>query len=124
MRSPTTRLVAAAAAAALGLGALAAAASSATTTLRLTTPISCCQFNTKTLIAQPGTVRITLLNTFPIGHNVAIRKGATVIGRGPIVVGPGKRSVVAATLTRGTYTFYCSVPGHAAAGMKGVLKVR
>jgi uncharacterized cupredoxin-like copper-binding protein len=32
--------------------------------------------------------------------------------------------MVRATVKSGTYTFYCSVPGHEAGGMKGTLTVR
>jgi uncharacterized cupredoxin-like copper-binding protein len=35
----------------------------------------------------------------------------------------GKRSVIV-KLKPGTYTFYCSVPGHEQAGMKGTLTVK
>jgi uncharacterized cupredoxin-like copper-binding protein len=40
------------------------------------------------------------------------------------VVQPGGTSTVTATLSAGTYTFLCPVPGHAAAGMTGTLTVR
>ena len=40
------------------------------------------------------------------------------------VVQPGGTSTLTTTLKRGTYTFLCPVPGHAAAGMKGTLTVR
>ena len=36
----------------------------------------------------------------------------------------GGTSTVTATLKPGTYTFYCSVDGHEAAGMKGTLTVK
>jgi uncharacterized cupredoxin-like copper-binding protein len=42
--------------------------------------------------------------------------------KGPTVIGGG-RSTVTATLKAGTYTFYCSVPGHEQAGMRGTLTV-
>jgi len=38
-------------------------------------------------------------------------------------VQPGGASTVTADLKPGTYTFYCPVPGHEAAGMKGTLTV-
>ena len=44
------------------------------------------------------------------------RKGAVVSG--------GRTSKITANLKPGSYTFYCSVPGHEQAGMKGTLTVR
>jgi uncharacterized cupredoxin-like copper-binding protein len=40
------------------------------------------------------------------------------------VVGPGGTSTVSADLRRGTYTFFCTVPGHRQAGMQGSLTVK
>ena len=124
MRSRTIRLIAVAAAAALGLGAASVGALGARTNLSLRTPVPCCLFNKKTLSAKAGTVRITLLNTVAVSHNVAIKKGSRVLGKGRVVRGPGKRSTVTASLRRGTCTYFCSVPGHEAAGMKGILRVQ
>jgi len=60
-------------------------------------------------------------NLSPLQHDVAIKgKGVSVKGK---VVGKGATSTVTATLKKGTYTFYCSVDGHAAAGMKGTLTI-
>lgn len=79
-------------------------------------------FDKKTLTARAGKVTLALTNSSPIPHNIAI-KGNGVNAKGPVISG-GQRSVVAATLKPGTYTFYCSVPGHAAAGMRGTLTVK
>jgi uncharacterized cupredoxin-like copper-binding protein len=49
------------------------------------------------------------------------RKGAEK--KGPNV-GPGHTSKVTVTLKKGTYTFYCPVDGHKAAGMKGTIVVK
>jgi uncharacterized cupredoxin-like copper-binding protein len=38
-------------------------------------------------------------------------------------VGQGGTSTVSASLKPGTYTFYCSVPGHREGGMEGKLTV-
>ena len=43
--------------------------------------------------------------------------------KGP-VVGTGGDSKFTVTLKPGTYTFFCSVPGHEAGGMKGTLVVK
>ena len=39
-------------------------------------------------------------------------------------MGKGGTSKVSVNLKPGTYTFYCSVPGHEAGGMKGTLTVK
>jgi plastocyanin len=79
------------------------------------------KFDKTKLEAKAGKVTITLKNSSPLEHNVAIR------GNGVDVVGPivkkGGTSTVTATLAAGAYEFYCSVPGHEQAGMKGVLTV-
>ena len=116
---PRSRLVTVSAVAALGIGVFAAGAFGATS-LNITSPGF--KFNTKTLTAKTGGVTITLTNKDSSPHNVAIKQGTKVIKKGAVVA-KGKKSVATATLKKGSYTFYCSVPGHEAAGMKGALKV-
>ncbi len=56
-------------------------------------------------------------------HNVTIANaGGKVLGATPTFTGGTK--TLSLNLPPGTYTFYCSVPGHEAAGMKGTLTVR
>jgi uncharacterized cupredoxin-like copper-binding protein len=78
-------------------------------------------FNTKTLSAKAGQVTISLNNASPLEHNLTIARGTSVLGATPTFVG-GSRTLTL-TLKPGTYTFYCSVPGHRYAGMEGTLKV-
>jgi uncharacterized cupredoxin-like copper-binding protein len=78
-------------------------------------------FDTKQLSAKAGTVTIALTNAAPLEHNVTIAQGSTVLGATPTFTG-GSKSVTL-TLKPGTYTFYCSVPGHRQAGMEGTLSV-
>lgn len=121
MRSRTSRLVAVCAAAALGTGVFAAGAFGATTKLSIGTVGSCCKFTKTKLSARAGTVSITLTNTAGIEHNVVIKGGKR--NKPGLVVSKGK-SVATAVLKKGKYTFYCSVDGHEAAGMKGTLTVK
>ena len=79
------------------------------------------RFNKKTLTAKAGTVTIVMKNPSPLSHNVSIQ-GAGVNQMGQTVA-TGGTSTVSATLKPGTYTFYCSVPGHRQAGMFGTLTV-
>jgi plastocyanin len=72
--------------------------------------------------AKAGSVTLTMKNMSSVPHDIAV-KGGGLNKVGPIVSGGGV-STVSATLTPGTYTFYCSVDGHEAAGMKGTLTVK
>lgn len=80
-------------------------------------------FDRTELSAPPGEVTIVLTNDSAIPHNVAIEdaSGALVV-EGEIFAGGGTRETTA-TLEAGTYTFFCSVPGHREAGMEGTLTV-
>jgi uncharacterized cupredoxin-like copper-binding protein len=78
----------------------------------------------KLTAAKPG--RVTLMMTNPsaagMDHGIAI-DGNGVDSDGPIVA-PGKTSMVTVDLKKGTYTYYCPVPGHRQAGMTGTLTVK
>jgi len=78
-------------------------------------------YNTKQLSAKAGKVTITMANMSPLEHNVTVAQGTTVLGATPTFIGGSK--TLKLTLKPGTYTFYCSVPGHRQAGMEGTLKV-
>jgi plastocyanin len=79
-------------------------------------------YNTKKLTAKAGTVTIEMSNASPLEHNVTVEEGnKKVLGATPTFVG-GKRSLTL-KLAPGTYTFFCSVPGHRQAGMEGKLVV-
>ena len=78
-------------------------------------------YDTKQLSTQAGSVNITFENASPLEHNVTIAQVRKVLGATPTFTN-GTRSVTL-NLKPGTYTFYCSVPGHRQAGMEGTLKV-
>jgi uncharacterized cupredoxin-like copper-binding protein len=80
------------------------------------------RFTTKDLSAKAGTVTIGFANASPLAHNMTIAQGAKVLGATPTFQGATKRLTL--KLAPGTYTFYCSVPGHRAAGMEGKLTVQ
>jgi plastocyanin len=69
--------------------------------------------------AKAGKVTIESQNESSVPHNIALKGGPT----GEIVQG-GKTSTITANLKPGRQTFYCSVPGHEQAGMKGTLTVK
>ena len=72
--------------------------------------------------ATPGALTITSVNKASIPHNIALQ-GNGINAAGPIVQGGGV-SKISVTLKAGTYTFFCSVPGHRQAGMQGTLTVK
>jgi len=72
--------------------------------------------------ASAGPVIIRSKNPQSTGHDIAL-KGNGVDETGEIVSDGGVSTVTIADLKPGTYTFYCSVPGHEQAGMKGTLTV-
>ena len=80
------------------------------------------RFTTKNLSAKAGSVTISFANHSPLMHNMTIAQGTTVLGATPTFQGATKTLTL--NLKPGTYTFYCSVPGHRAAGMEGTLTVQ
>jgi plastocyanin len=80
-------------------------------------------YDKKTLSAKAGKVTITMTNMSPEDHNITIQQGTNgaVLGATPTFLG-GTKSVTV-NLKAGTYTFFCSVPGHRAGGMVGTLTV-
>jgi plastocyanin len=92
------------------------------TTLKLTADKTKLAYNKKTLKAHAGKITIVMKNPSAIfPHDIAI-KGHGIKKKGK-VVHVGGTSKVTVTLKPGTYTFYCTVPGHEAGGMKGKLVI-
>ncbi|MFL5864250.1 MAG: plastocyanin/azurin family copper-binding protein [Solirubrobacteraceae bacterium] len=80
-------------------------------------------YDKKTLSAKAGKVTIAMTNSSPVGHNITIQQGSSgsVLGATPTFQGGTK--TVTVNLKKGTYTFFCSVPGHRAGGLVGTLTV-
>jgi mono/diheme cytochrome c family protein len=72
--------------------------------------------------ATAGKITIKSVNKSQVGHDIAI-EGNGVDDKGPVVQ-DGGTSTITADLKPGTYTFYCSVPGHREGGMVGKLTVK
>jgi plastocyanin len=79
------------------------------------------RFNRKTLHAKPGIATIVFTNASPVIHNVTVSNASGILGATP-TFDSGEKTLTL-DLKAGAYTFYCSVPGHEAAGMKGSLVV-
>jgi uncharacterized cupredoxin-like copper-binding protein len=70
-------------------------------------------------IAKPGTVTFVFKNVGHVLHDFHIS------GKTTPMIQPGKSAKLAVTFKKaGKFSYLCTVPGHAAAGMKGVFTVR
>lgn len=98
------------------------AAKGAGGTLQLAASPTDLAFDTTSLTSKPGKVTIDFDNPAALEHNVAIEQEGDEIATSETIT-EGKTSV-STDLSPGTYTFLCTVPGHAEAGMEGVLTVR
>jgi plastocyanin len=78
-------------------------------------------FASKAAEAPAGKVTFDMPNKSGLPHNIAIKGPASGAGK---VVPQGQTSTFTVTLKPGKYTFFCQVPGHEAAGMKGTLTVK
>ncbi|MBK5220781.1 MAG: cupredoxin domain-containing protein [Thermoleophilia bacterium] len=80
-------------------------------------------YKQKSAEASAGKVTVNFTNPQPIPHDVAIEdsEGADVGKTELIAEDSGSVEV---DLKPGTYTFFCTVPGHREAGMEGALTVK
>ncbi len=80
-------------------------------------------YTTTKATAKAGKVTIDFTNPQPLMHDVAIEDsaGKTIAQTNTIAEGSDSTT---ADLKPGTYTFYCTVPGHREAGMEGTLVVK
>ena len=83
------------------------------------------KFTKSSLAAKAGKVTIKFTNASQLPHNFTIQQGTSgaQVGATPTFSGGGTKTLTV-TLKPGTYTFFCSVDGHRAAGMQGTLTVK
>jgi plastocyanin len=80
------------------------------------------KFDTTSLTAKAGSISVSFANTAPVPHNLTVASASgAVVGATPTFQGATK--TLALNLKPGSYKFYCTVPGHRAAGMEGTLTV-
>lgn len=91
-------------------------------TLQLAADPAALAFDASDLSANAGEVTIDFSNPSPIEHDVAIERDGEEIAATDVIT--ESEATVTADLDAGTYTFLCTVPGHAEAGMQGTLTVR
>jgi plastocyanin len=99
-----------------------ASGAGAGTTLKLAADPSAIAYDTKQLNGAAGKVTIELANPSAVTHDVCIDSpSGQEIGCSQ-TISDGSTSL-SEELKPGDYTFFCSVDGHEAAGMKGTLTV-
>jgi plastocyanin/mono/diheme cytochrome c family protein len=86
-------------------------------------PSGALAFQESSLSATAGKITIDFSNTAPVDHNVRI-SDASGKDLGGTKTFSGGTETASVDLKPGTYTFFCSVPGHEEAGMKGTLTVK
>jgi plastocyanin len=91
-------------------------------TLQLAASPTDLAFDKTELSSEPGEVTIDFENPATLEHNVAIEKDGEALAESE-TISQGKTTVTA-DLAPGTYTFLCTIPGHAEAGMEGTLTVK
>jgi plastocyanin len=91
-------------------------------TLKLSADTTALLFDKTKLTSKPGKVTIDFTNPAAIEHDVAILKDGQELAKSPLI--SQSKTSVSADLAPGTYTFLCTVPGHADGGMKGTLTVK
>jgi len=72
-----------------------------------------------TSVAKPGKVIFVVTNVGKLPHDFKIN------GKKTPLIQPGKSARLLVTFPKkGKYPYLCTVPGHAAAGMKGIFTVK
>jgi len=96
----------------------------AASTVDISTPSgSDLAFDQKDVSAKAGSVTIDFDNEQPLQHDVKVEDSSGQEQGGTDLVSSGTATATV-NLQPGTYTFFCSVPGHREAGMEGTLTVK
>jgi uncharacterized cupredoxin-like copper-binding protein len=107
---------------ALGLVQLASASVPQTAHAAATTQVKGREFRftlSSKSLAKPGTVTFNFTNTGTVAHDFKID------GKTTPLVQPGHTAKLVVRFRKaGKFSYLCTVPGHAAAGMKGAFTVR
>ena len=70
-----------------------------------------------------GSYTFKVQNVGTIPHDLTIEGPNVTGGKKTTLITPGGTATLTVTLDTGSYTLYCSVPGHRAAGMSATLAV-
>jgi len=78
------------------------------------------RFEPSRIAVAAGDVPVVLRNVGQVIHDLRIQDKPTFL----LEAGSGKTATATWSLPKGRYQIYCSLPGHRAGGMEGVLEVR
>jgi uncharacterized cupredoxin-like copper-binding protein len=101
-----------------GLGAAPPPVSTGTTAATVSVTATEFSFKLSKASVPHGKVVFTVANRGKVAHDFSIG------GKTSSLVAPGKSTTLTVTLAAGKLLYICTVPGHAAAGMKGNLIVK
>lgn len=80
-------------------------------------------FTSDKITAKAGKDTVNFTNSSPVPHDVKIEDSSGQEVGGTEVISEGSDSAEV-ELKPGTYTYFCSIPGHRQAGMEGTLTVK
>ena len=101
----------------LALLAIVPAAPASTSSTKVTVTMKEFKFTLSKSSAMHGTIVFKLVNKGKLPHDFKIG------GKKSALIKPGRSGTLTVTLGKGSKPYLCTVPGHAAAGMKGTFKV-
>jgi plastocyanin len=80
------------------------------------------EFDTPDVTVQGGT-SLAVTNAGPTVHNLAVRDASGAVVATTRDLKPGTSETLPIAVPTGTYTMFCSLPGHESLGLKGTLTV-
>jgi plastocyanin len=81
------------------------------------------KFDPSTITHASGNIVFWLVNSGTTQHDLAIRDSSKTIAQSELVSAGDTFEFAVNGIAAGTYTFFCTQPGHEASGMKGTLTV-
>jgi plastocyanin len=87
-------------------------------------PSGALKFDTDSLSAKAGSVTIDFDNPAAISHDVAVEDSSGKELGTSDLISQSKTTLDLSNLKPGTYTYFCTVPGHREGGMEGTLTVK
>jgi plastocyanin len=86
-------------------------------------PSGALKYQQSSLSAKAGNATINFDNPASLGHDVCVQDSSgKELGCSDVIT--QSKTTLNVSLKPGTYTYFCSVDGHEAAGMKGTLTVK
>ena len=108
----------------IGIGAAVFGIANAATPSRLFVSAKEYSLVTSRQALKPGVARVQLYNAGEDGHDLRLKRVGGTRTLSIRETAPGDVTEFSAVLRRGTWRLWCSLPGHAKAGMRATLVVR